>query len=158
MTWHRIRTVCRRLTVELAVVVLLAGLPVDVPRGTSAGSAWSFLLRHPSLLAHAVLGAVILLEALAFAVCAVRPGRDRGAGVPAPAAAPAAVLAAVLALLGAGCVAVSVASGVQYVGGGQRESSLTWMTAGWLGALTGYVVGWVVGHRAEHRSQTVQAR
>jgi len=128
-----VRNTSRRVVIELALVVLLVGLPVDFPRGVPSGTAWSFLLRHPSVLAHAVLGALLLGEAVLFLI------RALGAGMRRP---------VVLAVLGLGSVVVAVASGVVYVGRQQPDSGLTGMTVGWLGALVVFIVGWVRGRRA----------
>jgi cytochrome bd-type quinol oxidase subunit 2 len=137
MTGLATRNVCRRITIELIAVVLLAGVPVDFPRGTSAHSAWSFLLRHPSLLAHVLLGIVILGEAVSFMIRAATSARSSPGRAP-----------ILLAALGAVFALVAVAGGAVYVSSGQHESSLTWMTAGWLGALVTFVIGWIRGRRA----------
>ena len=133
MTDRAVRNACRRLVLELLLVVLLAGAPVDFPRTVAAGRAWGFLGRHPSLLAHAVVGTLILVEACALAM---RTASASGRRWP------------VLAGLGLICSAVAVGGGVVYVSARQTDAALTWMTAGWLGALGTFAVGWWLGRRA----------
>jgi hypothetical protein len=128
-----LRNVSRRLVIELALVVLLAGFPVDFPRHTSAGKAWSFVFAHPSVLLHVVIGALALTEAVVFVVRATPTRRPR-----------------LLIVAGLGLVSTLVAfgSGIGYVGGGQGDLALTLMTVGWVAAMVTYVVGWVLGRRS----------
>jgi FtsH-binding integral membrane protein len=133
MSDKRVRNMSRRLVIELVVVVLLSAIPVDFPQHASSGTAWSFLLRHPSLLLHAVIGTLILLEGIAFAVRSI-PAPDR--------------LRRVLATAGAAFAGLSVVSGTAYVAGGQHEVALTVMTVGWVGAVIAYGVSWWRAHRA----------
>ena len=133
------RNTSRRVVIELIVVVLLVGLPVDFPRGVASGTAWSFLFRHPSVLAHAALGTLLLGEGVLFLV------RAAGAGGRRPA------LTAALGLAG---IVAAVASGVAYVTRRQPDDALTGMTAGWLVALVVFVAGWIGGRRALRAGRT----
>ena len=136
MTDRAVRNACRRLVLELFLVVLLAGVPVDFPRHVTTGHAWGFLVRHPSLLAHVVIGTLVLAEAC---VLMVRMAGASGRRWP------------VLAGLGLLCSAVAVVGGVVYVSARQGDAALTWMTVGWLGALGTFAVGWWLGRRAIRR-------
>jgi len=133
------RNTSRRVVVELIVVVLLVGLPVDFPRGVASGTAWSFLFRHPSVLAHAVLGVLLVGEGILFLVRAAGTEGRRP------------VLIAVLGLAG---IVAAVSSGVVYVTRQQPDDALTGMTAGWLVALVVFVVGWIRGRRALRTART----
>jgi hypothetical protein len=124
--------------IELAVVVLLAGLPIDFPRNTSAGRAWSFLFRHPSILLHAAIGTLVLAEAVIFVVRALSARR------PPP---------LVLAGLGLVFTLLAFGAGVEYVSDGQTDLALNLMTTGWVAAIATYIVGWVLGRRAMRAAQ-----
>ena len=126
-----LRDVSRRVVVELIVVVLLGGVPIDVPRSVPAGTAWSFLVRHPSALLHAGVGVLLLAEVVILAIraLAARPSRVGLAGA------------------GLGFTLLAFAAGIGYVGGGRTDTALTLMSTGWLAALVTYLVGWVVGRR-----------
>jgi cytochrome bd-type quinol oxidase subunit 2 len=136
MTDRAVRNACRRLVLELVVVVLLAGIPVDFPRHVATGHAWDFLVRHPSLLAHVVIGTVVLAEACVLMVRMVGDSRRR---------------LQVLAGLGLLFSVVAVAGGVVYVSARQGDAALSWMTIGWLGAVVTFAVGWWLGRRALRR-------
>ncbi|ETK32432.1 hypothetical protein MPTA5024_29750 [Microbispora sp. ATCC PTA-5024] len=120
------------MVIELAVVVLLAGFPIDFPRDVSAGRAWSFLFRHPSILIHAVIGALALTEAVIFVVRTTSARRPR---------------LLILSCLGLFFVLVAFGAGTEYVSGGQHDLALNLMTLGWVAALVVYIVGWVLGRR-----------
>lgn len=128
-----LRNAARRLVVELVALVLLVGFGTAFPRHTSAGRAWSFLVQHPVVLLHVLVGTLILVEATVLLIGSIRSRHRRtwmlaGAGV-------------VFAVLAYG-------SGIAYVSLGQRDSALTFKTVGWLGAITTYAIGWWQGHRA----------
>lgn len=132
---HVIRNAARRLVAELAVIVVLVGLPIDFPRRVAASTAWSFLLRHPSELLHALLGAVVLAES---AVLLVRTVRSHEAPV----------WQRVVAPLGLLAVLTAVGSGVGYVDAHQADLALTLMSTGWLVAIVCYGVAWRRAGRA----------
>jgi hypothetical protein len=134
MSFNRrtLRNVSRRVVIELIVVVLLVGVPIDFPRSVPAGAAWSFLLRHPSALLHAAIGILVLAEAAILAVRVLAPRRPSRI---------------VLAGVGLGFTLLAFAAGIGYVGGGQSDTALTLMSTGWLAALVTYIVGWVAGRR-----------
>lgn len=126
------RNASRRIVLELVVVAVLAGIGAQFPRGVDPDTAWSFLATHWSALAHALLGALVLAEAVAFLL---RLGRAS----PTP--------LKVLGGTGLACIAVSAASGVAYLALGQPDSALVWMTLGWLGGLTTYSISWFHSRR-----------
>jgi hypothetical protein len=106
------------LVVELVLVAVLAGFGPDFPRDVSAGSAWRFVGSHAPELAHAVLGALLLVQTVALLLVA----RPR------------------LMLLIVACgLVTAVASGGVFVSRGQAETALTAMTIGWLTALAAAV-------------------
>jgi len=127
-----LRNLSRRVVVELAVAVLLAGFPIDFPRDTSAGNAWSFVLRHLSILLHAVIGTLALTEAVVFAARAISTPRPR---------------MLVVACLGAVSTLAAFVAGIGYVSAGQGDLALALMTLGWVTAMVTYIAGWVLGRR-----------
>jgi cytochrome bd-type quinol oxidase subunit 2 len=133
MDGRGLRNASRRLVIELAVVVLLVGFPVHFPRGTSSGDAWSFLVRHPTVLLHVVVGTLILVEGVRFLLLSLRAPARRS------------LLVAAVGLL---LTVFAFGSGISYVSAGQHDSSLTAMSTGWLGAILTYGVGWWLARRA----------
>ena len=127
------RTAATVLAVGLVLVVLLAGLVSAFPRDVPAGTAWHALVTSGAALAHALLG-ILVLGVAAWLAAAAASRR-----------------APVVALLGC---ALAVASGVAYVAGGQGDTALTAMTAGWLVALGASLV--VVG-RSHRRVRAARA-
>jgi len=133
MKSKHLRNASRRLVAELVAVVLLVGFGSAFPRHTAAGPAWSFLVRHPFLLAHVAVGTLVLVEATVLLVGSLRGRQGR---------------AWMLAGAGVAFAALAYGSGAAYVSVGQRDAALTWMTVGWLGAVATYATGWWLGHRA----------
>ncbi len=127
----QVRSASRRLVVGLVVVVLLVGLPVDFPRDRSASDAWGFLVGHVGFLLHAVLGTLVVVEAVRLLVRASAARAYVG-----------------LAAVGLAFTALAALAGATYVSAGQEDGALTAMTLGWLGALVTYVVAWVRSRRA----------
>ncbi len=139
----RVMRASRRLVLELVIVGLLVGLPIDFPTDfATAGAPWIFLLGHPSFLLHAVVGTVVLVEAVVLVVRCV----------------PRRVSSVIIAGVGLGCVLLAFGAGSVFVSTGGQGSSLMPMTLGWVGALAAYVVGWVLGRRAMVRHRTLLAR
>ncbi len=124
----------RRLVLELIVVVVLA-FPT-VPTGLSAGQAWRFVGRHPTLDLHVGLGVAILVEAAALLARCARGGRWVWRG---------------LAATGLALVLLAAAGGVLTVRS-QQHAAVDLMAAGWFCALVGYGIGWSLGHRLEART------
>lgn len=122
MSVRRVRSQLVALVVELVAVATLAGFGPAFPRDVGAGTAWAFLGRHGLELAHAGLGAVVLVQAVALVV-AERTAWSSWA-------------------VAAGS-ALAVAAGVGFVTAGQSDGALTAMTLGWLLALGGAVAGLV---------------
>jgi hypothetical protein len=135
---HSLRSASRRLVIELVVVVILVGLPLDFPRDASSGAAWSFLFRHPSLVLHVAVGGLILVEAVAFLVRSMSTHRRWATPV-----------------TGSGLVFAILANGAggSYVSAGQTDLALTLMTVGWLGAVVAYALGWILGRRGVKAAQ-----
>ena len=123
-----VRPLGRRLVLELVALAVLAGVGATFPRDVDAGTAWGFLVRHWNSVGHAVLGTVILVEALVFLI---RTGRQATPSI------------RVLAVIGLACVALSLASGIGYLTLHQPDTALTLKTIGWLGAVTAYSTVWV---------------
>jgi CDP-diglyceride synthetase len=128
-----LRNVSRRLVIELAAVILLVGFPIDFPRQTSAGRAWSFIVRHPSVLLHVVVGTLILAESIAMLVRSM-PGANRRP--------------LVLATIGLAFIVLAYGAGLTFAADRQHDSALTVMSLGWFGAIVAYGIGWWLGHRA----------
>jgi hypothetical protein len=113
------RTLAPALIVELVAVAVLAGLGPSFPSGVDTHAGWSFLSRHAFELAHALLGALVLVQALALTVAA------RAKLVP------------TVILTG---VVLAVASGAAYVSTRQPDAALVLMTVGWLVSLAAAIV------------------
>jgi hypothetical protein len=114
------------LVVELVAVAVLAGLGPEFPAGVGASAGWSFLSTHVFELTHALLGLLVLAQAVILTAVAQ------------------AKLVPAVILTG---VVVAVASGAGYVSSGQPETALSLMTVGWLVSLTGAIVEAVRGRR-----------
>ncbi|MGD9959317.1 hypothetical protein [Nocardioides sp.] len=112
-------TLALALTVQLVAIAVLAGFGPVFPSGVDAAAGWRFLGGHALELAHALLGVLVLVQALILIVAA------RAKLVPA------------LILTG---VVVAVASGAAFVSSRQPESALWLMTTGWLVSLSAAVV------------------
>jgi peptidoglycan/LPS O-acetylase OafA/YrhL len=127
----------RSLVIALVVVVALAGYNITFPAGKSATSNWTFVLTHPTLLLHVIVGIGMLVMAVIALIRSVR-GRDRPW----------------MALSVAGLVFVLAAfvSGEDYVMSLQK-SALNYMSIGWAGAVIAYGTGWYLGHRWERREE-----
>lgn len=114
------------LLLELVAVAVLAGLGPAFPSRVDAHAGWSFLGTHAFELTHALLGVVVLAQALwltAVADAKAVPG---------------------VILLG---VVVAVASGGAYVSSRQPGVALGLMTLGWLVALAAAIVELVMQRR-----------
>jgi peptidoglycan/LPS O-acetylase OafA/YrhL len=127
----------RCLVIALVVVVALAGYNITFPAEKSATSNWTFVLTHPTLLLHVIVGTGILVMAVIALIRSVR-GRDRPW----------------MALSVAGLVFVLAAfvSGEGYVMS-LHKSALNYMSIGWAGAVIAYGTGWYLGHRRERREE-----
>ncbi|MGC1419197.1 MAG: hypothetical protein WA786_03640 [Acidimicrobiales bacterium] len=126
-----LKKVSRRLVVELAVVIAFASFNVSFPKHDSTSQAWKFVLKHPSILLHVIVGTIVFVESIIFVVRAIR-GRDR--------------FWITLASLGLALVLLAFAAGENYVST-QRDSALTLMGNAAAGALFAYGFGWYWGHR-----------
>jgi peptidoglycan/LPS O-acetylase OafA/YrhL len=125
----------RNLVIALVVVVALAGYNITFPAGKSATSNWTFVLTHPTLLIHVIVGTGILIMAVIALISSVR-GRDR------PWVA--------LSVAGLAFVLAAFVSGEDYVMS-LHKSALNYMSIGWAGAVIAYGTGWYLGHRRESR-------
>jgi nicotinamide riboside transporter PnuC len=133
------KQISRRLVIELAVVVALVGFPVDFPQHVSSAVAWKFVLHHPTLLLHVIVGTLIIVEAAILLVRALRSKH---------------LFWIILAILGLIFVLGAFASGERYVAL-QTDSALTNMSNLWFGAIVCYGVGWYWGRR-KSQSPTVK--
>jgi hypothetical protein len=127
------RNAYRRLVIELGIVVVLVGLPIDFPRSTSTAHAWTYILHHPSMILHVVVSALIVVESTALVARAVSRARRS---------------ARLIGSLGLAFALMAFGAGFAYTATGQSDSTLTTMTVGWLGAIVAYGIGWRVEHRA----------
>jgi cytochrome bd-type quinol oxidase subunit 2 len=127
----------RGLVIALVVVVALAAYNITFPAGKSASSNWTFVLNHPTLLLHVIVGTGILVMAVIALIRSVR-GRDR------PWMA--------LSVAGLGFVLAAFVSGEDYVMS-LHKSALNYMSIGWAGAAIAYGIGWYLGHRRERREE-----
>lgn len=138
-----LKRVARRLVLELAVVIALVSYQVNFPRDTSYTQSWIFVLTHPLVLLHVLVGTVILVESFVFLVRAI-PGRS--------------LLWVALAIGGLAFVLLAYATGEVYVAT-RQATALTYMSLGWFGAIVAYGFGWYWGRdRATRRNdETLQA-
>jgi hypothetical protein len=113
------RRLATLLTVELPVVASLAGFGPGFPRDVPSGTAWRFLGSHGFVLVHAVLGLVVLAQAVLLVAVSTRR------------------LLPMVCLLG---LILACAAGVAYVSAGQTGAALTSMTIGWVTALVAAVL------------------
>ncbi len=125
----------RGLIAGLVVVVALAAFNVTIPAGKSASSNWKFVATHPTILLHVISATAVLVVAVVALVISLR-GRDRSWMA--------------LSAAGLGCVLVAFVAGEEYVMSLQK-SALTYMSAGWTGAVIVYGTGWYLGRRKERR-------
>ncbi len=115
----------------------MVGLPIEFP---AEGAAWGFLAQHPTFALHALVGTVVLVEAVLFVAVIVAGSAVAGRG-----------RSLVIGGCGLACVLLAFGAGMFYVSDGQHGPSLNLMTAGWVGALAAYITGWVAGRRARAR-------
>ncbi len=128
----------RWLVIALAVVVALVSYNINIPAGKSS-SHWTFAFTHPTILLHIVAATVSLVLAIAMPVLAVR-ARDRSW--------------IILSVIGLAFVVLAFVSGEDYVMT-LRKSALSYMSAGWLGAIVTYGVGWYLGHKKARQEHDV---
>ena len=127
----------RSLVIALVVVVALAGYNITFPAGKSATSNWTFVLTHPTLQLHVIVGTGILVMAVIALIRSVR-SRDR------PWMA--------LSVAGLAFVLAAFVSGEHY-GMSLHKSALNFMSVSWAGAVIAYGTGWYLGHRRERREE-----
>jgi hypothetical protein len=72
-----VKEVSRRLVVEL-VVVVLTSFHAGLPSGDSYAQAWRSVTRHPLLILHILVGAVVLAEAVILSSVACGTGNRAG--------------------------------------------------------------------------------
>jgi hypothetical protein len=122
----------RRLVLEL-ILVLLTSVHAGLPRGDSYAAAWRSVPRHhPLLIAHILVGAVILVEALVFLIRCLRHG---GTGW------------RVLTAAGFLLALVAFAAGDRYLAI-QRDAAIDVMGIAWFAALLTYAAGWYLSRRS----------
>jgi hypothetical protein len=121
----------KRIVGELAVVVALVSYKINFPKNTSSSQAWKFVLHHPAVLLHIIVGTIIITEAVILLVRCLR-SKDR--------------VWIALAIIGLVFVLAAWASGERYVGT-QSNNALTYMGNFWFGAIVMYGFGWYWGHK-----------
>jgi CDP-diglyceride synthetase len=122
----------RRIVIELIVIVALVSANLHFPKDESSSKAWNFVAHHPLLLLHAIVGTVVICEAITFLV---RVSRQRNRAW------------IILASVGLAFVLIAYVTGENYVST-QRSSSLNDMSLAWFGAIVTYGVGWYWGHKS----------
>lgn len=136
------RKLSRALVVTLVVTVALAGFNVTIPAGKSAASNWRFALSHATILLHVIAATAVLVVAVVALVASLR-SRDRSW--------------IALSAAGLGFVLLAYAAGDDYVMSLQK-SALTYMSAGWAGAVIVYGTGWYLGRKRERQMACANAR
>lgn len=126
----------------LVVTVALAGFNVTIPAGKSAASNWRFALSHAAILLHVIAATAVLVVAVVALVASLR-SRDRSW--------------IALSAAGLGFVLLAYAAGDDYVMSLQK-SALTYMSAGWAGAVIVYGTGWYLGRKRERQIACANAR
>jgi hypothetical protein len=131
----------RGLVVGLVVVIGLVAYNINIPKGRSSSKNWHFVLTHPTILLHVILGTLVLLGAIALLVRSVR-SRVR----------PWMVISAI----GLAFVILAFAMGEQYVSS-LGNTALSDMGIGWFGAIATYGVGWYLNRRAAPSKEASKA-
>jgi hypothetical protein len=132
MDRNSFKNAARRLVIELTAAALLVGIVHShFPEGKPYAQSWGFVLAHPLLLLHVVVGTIILAEGSILLVRCLRR-RNRSW--------------VILASTGLAFALLAYVSGERYVAT-QRSASITFMDLGWLGALVTYGLGWYLGRK-----------
>jgi uncharacterized membrane protein (UPF0136 family) len=125
------KSIARRLVIELTAVVLLVAVDSHFPKAKSYAQSWWFVLTHPPLLLHVIVGTIVLAEASILLLRSLRsPNRSW----------------IILASTGLAFVLLAFVSGERYVAT-QRPAAIVFMDLGWLGALVTYSLGWSLGRK-----------
>lgn len=133
MDQENFKETSRRLLIELAVVVALASYNIDFSKVRSNSQAWKFVLTHPTVLLHVLVGTIVIVEAIFFLVRSIR-SHNR--------------FWSILTIIGLALVSLAHASGEFYVAT-QTGSGLTYMGDAAAGALVTYGFGWYWGHKKD---------
>jgi hypothetical protein len=120
----------RRLVLEL-VVVALATYHARLPKDQPYSDAWQYVGKHPLLVVHVVVGAIVLVEAAVLALHGIRTRQP---------------FWVILTVLGLAFVLVAFISGDRFLAS-QGETPLDLMGVAWFGALVVFAVGWYVGRK-----------
>jgi hypothetical protein len=127
-TWHSVRDLSRRLTVQLVALGLVLAGGLTVPLDEPPGTHWSFLVPFVLFVGHVLLGLLVLVDSLRLAVRSSPLGPDaRG-----------------LVLVGCGCCLTAVGSGAVSVLGLVDRSPAPLMLLGWFVALVVYTRAWAI--------------
>lgn len=121
-------------------MVALVSYNINIPAGRSS-SHWKFAVTHPTILLHIVAATVSLVLAIVMLILAVRT-RDRSWII---------LSVTGLAFVVLAFVVLAFVSGEDYIMT-LRKSALSYMSAGWLGAIVTYGVGWYLGRRKTRRN------
>jgi hypothetical protein len=132
------KNVSRRLVIELAAAVALVSYKVNFPKHTSGSQAWKFVLHHPPVLLHVIVGTIIVVEAVILLIRSLRSKNHTWI---------------MLALAGLIFVLSAWQWGERYVWT-QSNSALTYMGNFWFVAIAIYGFGWYWGRKksAPHTS------
>lgn len=126
------KTLFRGLVLGLVVVVGLVAYNIKIPTGRTTSKNWNFVLAHPTILLHIIMGSLMLLAAIVVLVWSARSHDRRWIAISA---------------LGLAFVIVAIATGEQYVAT-LSNTDLSDMGIGWFGAIATYGAGWYLSRKA----------
>ncbi|MGC9961222.1 MAG: hypothetical protein ABSE47_04885 [Acidimicrobiales bacterium] len=126
------KSIARGLVFGLVIVVALVAYDIKIPKGQSSSKNWNFVLTHPTILLHIILGCLVLLGAIVLLVRSVRSRVRPWVAVSA---------------IGLAFVIFAFATGEQYVST-LDNSALSDMGLGWFGAIATYGVGWYLNRKS----------
>ena len=126
------KSIARGLVFGLVIVVALVAYDIKIPKGQSSSKSWNFVLTHPTILLHIILGCLVLLGAIVLLVRSVRSRVRPWVAVSA---------------IGLAFVIFAFATGEQYVST-LDNSALSDMGLGWFGAIATYGVGWYLNRKS----------
>jgi len=131
MEQSNFKNISRRLVIELVLVVAVVSYKVNFPKGTSLAQSWGFVLTHPLVLLHVIVGTIILVEAILLLIRSVLSHHRSWI---------------VLASAGLVLVILAFASGESFLAA-QRNIAISIMGDSWFGAIVIYGLCWFLNRK-----------
>jgi len=127
----------RELVIALVVVIGLVSYNITIPKGRTRSKNWNFVLTHPTILIHIIVGSLVLIGAVALLLRSVH-SRVRSW--------------IVVSGIGLTFVIIAFAMGEQYVST-LSNTDLSDMGLGWFGAIAAYGVGWYLSRASKSSTE-----